>query len=626
MIKRAVEHFRITGDFDYLDEPKDWVDYKDDEKTVKRALNYFQLTRSESFEVLSPDELKSFEKAIEFIEKGNEQYREGNPWKDSLELYTEGVIYAPPNSNELARAYANRSAALYSGGLYDDAILDIGRALEIGYPDDLKAKLYVRRAQCFFALNKKICPDLERDVANAREWLSKMNPNGKKRVTEILDQNFSDVSSIKAPFEKIDYQRFLPKPLEGNKKLMGVSDAVELQYSEKYGRQVVATRDIKAGEAIFMHKAYASIVETEVLHKYCWHCVKRVWAGVPCHQCVSVIYCNENCRDEAWQEYHDIECLIVPVITDKMRQMGQSTWGLLTLKITVKVYKEAGSIAKLKEKIDKLKTKQDPIEKCFSGNVFDNLKYDAIYSLSRNTNCVYTSLFVVALLLSLAKNTEIFGKKYDNIKDFRNNKYMLFMGALIMRHVDLCLSNTKRDYIIDENKKKIIRGTEMVPFFCFFNHSCDPNAILYKSGNVNAMFTGQQIKKGEQIFIAYQNPYWAKFTVRERKMDLKKCFNFICECNACKHDWDLESIKSFPTRIIKGWPSSLKKKLDYLRNAPNNTNFLVSLTPTDAMTNSIKISAGIEMMNICQKYMKYPSQQMMALKTEIFHCYENSHY
>ncbi|KAK0072399.1 hypothetical protein PV326_000116 [Microctonus aethiopoides] len=503
--QQFVEMMSNDNNDEELADPSKWVKHKDDKENIKRAIDHFFYARKVRYVELksvTAGELKSSEKATEFIEKGNKQFKKENSWKDSLELYTQGVMHAPPNSHALARAYANRSAALSDGGLYDDVILDIGRALEIGYPDDLKPKLWMRRAMCSLLLNRTLNPDAQKDLVDASNLLVELNSNDNEYVNEIMNKKLSTISSMKTPHEKIDYEIFLPKIVKENTKLMGVTDAVELQYSEKYGRQVVATRDIKAGEAIYVHKAYASIIESTVAHKYCWHCSKQVWAGVPCHQCVSVIYCNEKCRDEAWQEYHDIECLIIPQFIRLKGVVDLGTAGPLALKITAKVFKEAGSLEKLKEKINELNTKQgDNITKCFSGDVFDSMKYEAVYSLSRLAKIEILSSASVFILFCFAANTEIFGKKYGEIDKFEKNKWMIFMGALIMRHLDICISNSKRDYMKDEDRKEVIRGTEMFPFFSLINNNCDPNVVDYHSGNVSAMITLQQIKKGEQVRI-----------------------------------------------------------------------------------------------------------------------------
>ncbi|KAK0158905.1 hypothetical protein PV328_009843 [Microctonus aethiopoides] len=261
---------------DKLADLSKFIKDRDYEEIIKHEMaNSFYVIRDARYldlKSVTTGQLKSSEKATEFIEKGNKQFKKENSWKDSLELYTQGVIHAPPNSSELARAYANRSAALSDGGLYDDVILDIGRALEIGYPDNLKPKLYIRRSMCSLLLNGTLNSDARKDIDDACQLLLKMNSNDTEYVNEIVNKKLSTISSMKTPQQKIDYQTFLPKIVNENTKLMGVTDAVELQYSEKYGRQVVATRDIRAGEAIYVHKPYASIVESTVVHNL---------AGVP---------------------------------------------------------------------------------------------------------------------------------------------------------------------------------------------------------------------------------------------------------------------------------------------------------------------------------------------------------
>ncbi|KAK0070806.1 hypothetical protein PV325_014042, partial [Microctonus aethiopoides] len=252
-----------------------------------------------------------------------------------------------------------------------------------------------------------------------------------------------------------------------------------------------------------------------------------------------------------------------------------------------KVFKEAGSLEKLKEKIDELNTKKgDIITKCFSGDVFDNMKYEAVYSLSRVAQIEILSSASVFILFCFAANTQIFGKKYKQIDKLEKNKWMIFMGALIMRHLDICISNSRRVLMKDEDQNKILRGTEMFPFFSLINNNCDPNATDYHSGNVSALITLQQIKKGEQVFISYQTPYWSVPT-RERNASLLKYFNFNCDCTACKKEWDVHSINSFPSRKVKGLPSSLKKKLTALRDKPK---FVPSLTSIGAMLNYERLS------------------------------------
>ncbi|KAK0074008.1 hypothetical protein PV325_008895, partial [Microctonus aethiopoides] len=50
-----------------------------------------------------------------------------------------------------------------------------------------------------------------------------------------------------------DYNVLLLQPPQDNPKIPGASGAIELKYSDKFGRHVVATRDINAGVTIMVH-------------------------------------------------------------------------------------------------------------------------------------------------------------------------------------------------------------------------------------------------------------------------------------------------------------------------------------------------------------------------------------
>ncbi|KAK0071557.1 hypothetical protein PV326_001111, partial [Microctonus aethiopoides] len=245
----------------------------DDEEKIKVALRHLSTCGKL---VDNQKNGKSKFRALAYINEGNKKF-ESLSWEDLFEIYTKAAMYAEIGSNELARAYGNRSASLYTGGLYEDALIDIERAFAIGYNDDTKTKLYIRRAKCLFALKKEMSPEIDEALADARKWLDKMKKADKKYMRKILDK-FPEGLLNKTPFKKYDYNALLPEPPQDNPKIPGVSDAVELKYSKEFGRHVVATKNIKAGETIMVRRAYATVINARFRHKYCWYCCKQLWA------------------------------------------------------------------------------------------------------------------------------------------------------------------------------------------------------------------------------------------------------------------------------------------------------------------------------------------------------------
>lgn len=297
---------------------------------------------------------KDPQKALRYINHGKIIYKSMNYLKSSTK-YTKALIYSLTNSDNQSRAYAGRSAVWYKLGFYNHCLLDIDRALKINYPDNRKAELYTRRALSLLALNKIATTIFDEAIADARLWSKKMNQSNQRQIKYILDSLYSKKVCQRSSTFSNNIEVMPETPID-NPMVHNASGAIKLEYTKDNGRHIIATRDIKAGEALAVHKAYVAIPvftdsgeisKASINYTVCWHCSLRVWSGVPCHQCVNVIYCNEVCRDAAWTEYHDIECPIITVMFIK----GTEVTELMALRLTIKAIKEVGTLETLKQKL-----------------------------------------------------------------------------------------------------------------------------------------------------------------------------------------------------------------------------------------------------------------------------------
>ncbi|KAF4524929.1 hypothetical protein B566_EDAN013891, partial [Ephemera danica] len=74
--------------------------------------------------------------------------------EEVLMLFTESLAYAPVGHECVALAYANRAIALHKGGYYLAAIADNQRALNAGYPEHLRYKIYARQGKIYRAMEQ----------------------------------------------------------------------------------------------------------------------------------------------------------------------------------------------------------------------------------------------------------------------------------------------------------------------------------------------------------------------------------------------------------------------------------------------------------------------------------------
>lgn len=128
-------------------------------------------------------------------------------------------------------------------------------------------------------------------------------------------------------------------------------EIASLKYNKKYGRHLIAKRDINPGEIVNVTKPYVTALNLNNFYAFCGHCLKTCWANIPCDYCSWCMFCSEKCKTEAWEKYHDIECKVIPYI---QFNLTSDYWKQLSLKMTVMAVREAGSIEKLKEELKKI--------------------------------------------------------------------------------------------------------------------------------------------------------------------------------------------------------------------------------------------------------------------------------
>lgn len=192
-------------------------------KTVYRDLN------KKSYSVL-PDlaksaESKSTNEAVELRNKGNTSFQKGL-YEAALIFYTRSIASAEDNSEELALAHANRSAVLIMSNKYRPCLHDINRALKGKYPQHLKVKILDRKKRCLSEIRLE-------NKRKARQ----------SQYIPVKDDEFDPVDAPKYD-EPTEWRQILKNPM-----LPNASFKIKLACDEKWGRYVVASRDIAPGKS-----------------------------------------------------------------------------------------------------------------------------------------------------------------------------------------------------------------------------------------------------------------------------------------------------------------------------------------------------------------------------------------
>jgi hypothetical protein len=203
--------------------------------------------------------------------EGNQYFQKKLNHK-AIDAYNRSVQFAAADSgDELALAYANRSAVLYDLGDWLHCLRDIQLAFDtLTYPKHLEHKLYERQGNCWLQLGN-YRNDAFVSFSRAKAALMCSNNNNKERLCCIeskLDK-LSDVknssSSDPPPTKSLrDLEELLfasesswrRKPPELNQTTKNVqlpcaSPSLRMAYSSEKGRCLVAVEDLQPGTRPF---------------------------------------------------------------------------------------------------------------------------------------------------------------------------------------------------------------------------------------------------------------------------------------------------------------------------------------------------------------------------------------
>ena len=186
---------------------------------------------------------KSNLKAKEYREIGNELYQ-ASKFFDALEMYNKSLCHAIPMSDDFASAFGNRSAVYFEMKEYEVCVENIEMAFFTGYPRNKLEKLRQRFEKCQAGM----------------------------KITKDKAEN--------------DIKNFFKLSHPANKKIPYIIDCIELKESKEYGRYLITTRKLNAGDIIAIEKPFFKYISNDARFTHCANCLKSEKLNLlPCNNC-----------------------------------------------------------------------------------------------------------------------------------------------------------------------------------------------------------------------------------------------------------------------------------------------------------------------------------------------------
>ncbi|XP_023333559.1 SET and MYND domain-containing protein 4 [Eurytemora carolleeae] len=522
---------------------------------------------------------------------GNQVYQK-NRLNEALEHYSMSICLAPhplpPNTyinhsqdmednytyEELALGYANRSAVLFQMKEYELCIRDITRAFNYSYPNNLMYKLFERKARCQRAL-KDYARGLE-SMKEAEMWMKYSTLSETKSLTfkKEISKNIEFLAE-KVSLLTIDEVQNMaglgpqtsgclaksPPVLENRStEIPCASSDVTLRYTPEKGRFLVVNRDVKPGEILLVEKPYSSILLPDFYSSHCQTCCQRLLAPMPCWCCSKVRFCSEECRVEAWESFHKIECQQLDLIVGA--NLGKNAMlGFRILTSSGKIYLEY-VVNKMKEEASKPESAPVPEKVGFNEDAaYDSSDYRTIYSLVGNTKQrgvgdLFKRGLMAAFMLKMLELTPFF---FNGGSDPRNVKLQdkVLVGGILLTHLQNlpCNAHEIAEIEIPAGSVKDSAQTEIgaaaFGTLSLLNHSCDPNVVRNYYSTQAVVRSIRSLKAGDEILDNYGYHY-AVMSREERQRKLYNQYYFNCDCTPCHANWPLYSSLSVSAVPLPG--------------------------------------------------------------------------
>jgi hypothetical protein len=188
--------------------------------------------------------VKSNKKADKFRATGNSLFAKAQ-YCEALLTYNQSLCFSETGTEAVAFGYANRSAVYYQLKEFKLCLHNIELAKSYGYPRDKIHKLDQREVNCL----------------------------------KLLETYHAHPDSDPTTFFKMSY------PASG--KWPYLAECLELRVNKKFGRHIITTRDLKAGDIIALTEPAFFLFDERARLHHCSYCAKSSikLSLIPCSLC-----------------------------------------------------------------------------------------------------------------------------------------------------------------------------------------------------------------------------------------------------------------------------------------------------------------------------------------------------
>lgn len=408
--------------------------------------------------------IKSDRVSTDFRNAGNKKFTE-KCWRSAMEFYNQSLCFAENDSENVSLAYANRSACFFKIRKYNECLNDIELTRENNYPKRLMRKLDEREIECLVQLKK----------------MDEIQVEYEPKLSFDPDVNFPCLANV-----------------------------LKIQVNKKFGRYIVATRDIAVGQTVLVEEPYVRVFNVND-RTWCFTCLKPMKNFIPCQKCINAMFCDENCMQS--NDIHKIACGAVYNHIYEIKFVVQS------ILIAVNAFSVVEHLMEFVEK--NVSTPMTDFPKTCSNAQTKYAMFLKLNSSPKEMN--FEQICKLYLSYKCIMDIPTLNDRFNTIQKQRFLIHLIWQHNLIS---DNLFSTTLPD--------GLGRIQALANIQSLFNHSCAPNLHTDFHRNKRVCITIKPVKKGQQLFVSYTEHLLNNMMLTtERQLYLKENFEFGCKCDRC---------------------------------------------------------------------------------------------
>jgi hypothetical protein len=316
----------------------------------------------------------------------------------------------------------------------------------------------------------------------------------REKAQKLLDIELAN----RDPSETVD--NFFKLSYPANPKIPFIIDGLEVRMTEKFGRGIFTTRNLKPGDIISIEEPVLTKLKSIGRYSHCCNCLtSNKFNLIPCLNTASLMFCSKECRD-----------VMSEITKDENHATFLCTDDIVSrLMVILETFLDAFGGP---EKLLKFVTKNDI--KNWNKTIFD-------YDLSDPNDPEYKKNLLKSILSFYSPDAyedirktltqevdEILDEIDENVETFRNlNSFIEHIGIVFENnamHIDnrLYIPLMNEDFIpeLKHRRENEIEDIQFHPFSPLINYSCFPNIEKLTYNGRVAHYVVRPIKVGEELF------------------------------------------------------------------------------------------------------------------------------